>query len=217
MKLLFIGMGPGNGMSVARRFGREGFEILMVARDPEKLTEYAAELEKEGVASSSFAVDIADKLAFRELLTEIVAQHPDISIMHYNASAFNPALPSEIDLDTFMADLNINIVGALLSAQAVLPAMRARGAGTIFLTGGGTALDAPANLASLGVGKAGMRSLAFTLAKECKDYGIHVATITICGMIQPGTQLAPEIIAENFWKLHQDRDTEHWQTEIMMD
>jgi NAD(P)-dependent dehydrogenase (short-subunit alcohol dehydrogenase family) len=82
--------------------------------------------------------------------------------------------------------------------------MRKTGRGTILFTGGGLALDPSGWLpaASLAIGKAGLRSLALTLHAELAPIGIHAATVTIAGQIQPGTAFAPESIAEAFWALH---------------
>lgn len=203
MKLLLIGMGPGIGMAVARRFGRAGFEILMVARDADKLNRYEQELAREGIRSRGFAVDIANETAYTELLTRLAAEHPDLDILHYNASAYNPAPPSAISLPVFHQDFQINTVGALIAAQAFFPAMKTRGAGTIFLTGGGSALQAPPELISRSIGKAGMRNFAFALADECAPLGIRVGTVTVHGMVQPGTKHDPDIIAGEFWRLYQ--------------
>lgn len=57
-------------------------------------------------------------------------------------------------------------------------------------------------MASLGVGKAGIRNLAFSLFAELKDAGIHAATVTIGGLVKPGTAFDPDQIAEAYWTLH---------------
>lgn len=214
MKLLLIGMGPGNGLSIAKRFGRAGFEILMVARKEAALQHFKTELANAGIKSEAFAVDISDDMAFAQLLEKIAHDHTDIDILHYNASAYNPAKPSEIKLDVFMKDLKTNIVGAILAVQAVMPQFKKRNHGVIFFTGGGTAIKAPAMLASLGIGKAAIRNLTFSLADECKDYGIHVATITISGMVKAGTHFDPDLIADEFWRLYQQPQGA-WETEVM--
>jgi len=214
MKLLLIGMGPGNGLAIARRFGREGFHILMVARSEEKLTAFSAELAAEGIRSTGYAADISDESAFGALLTRIAAEHSDIGILHYNASAFNPAKPSEISIPVFEKDLRINLIAAVMAVQAVFPQMKKRGSGAILFTGGGTAFHAPPQLASLAIGKAALRSLAFTLAAECRPLGIHAATITIDGMVKAGTRFDPDLIADEFWRLYRQPAAE-WETEVI--
>lgn len=215
-KLLLVGMGPGIGMALAKQFGLEGFEVLMVARNADKLPGYTAELADMGIRSTGYAVDISDLPAFQRLMTELADEHPDLEILHYNASAFNPAAPSEIQLPVFMSDLNINITGALLAYQAFFPVFKTRGHGVIFLTGGGSAFKAPAALASLGIGKAGMRNLVFSMAEECRPFGIQVSTVTINGMVQPGTRFDPVRIAGTFKDLYGLPKGE-WPEEIVLD
>jgi len=202
-------------MSVAKRFGREGFEVLMVARDADKLRRFEQELADEGIRSRGYAVDIADEAAFAAQITKIAVEHPDLDILHYNASAYNPAPPSVVSLPVFHQDFQINMVGALIATQAFLPGMKKRGHGTIFLTGGGSALKAPPELVSLSIGKAGMRNLALCLAEECAPLGIRVSTVTVCGMVQPGTKYDPDIIAGEFWRLYQ-LPKARWEREVML-
>ena len=214
MKLLLVGMGPGNGISIAKRFGREGFEILMVARNEDKLNRYVTELSGMGIRAQAYSADIADSESFMQALETILSTHSDIDILHYNASSYNPAMPSQISLPVFLNDLNINVVGALLAAKAVFPQMKDRGHGTLFFTGGGTALQPPALLASLGVGKAAMRNLVFSIAEEGAPLGIHAATVTITGMVKAGTRFDPDLIADEFWRLYQ-LPKEQWETEVI--
>jgi short-subunit dehydrogenase len=105
-------------------------------------------------------------------------------------------------------------VGALLvAAQHVAPAMRTAGRGTILVTGSALEFRATAAYAGLAVQKAAVRSLTLTLAEELRPVGIHVATVTVEGLIQPGTHYDPERIAEQFWDLHAEpRDS--WRTEV---
>ncbi|MFN0015314.1 MAG: SDR family NAD(P)-dependent oxidoreductase [Saprospiraceae bacterium] len=215
MKLLLIGTGPGVGMAVARRFGSAGFELLMIARDADKLRRYETELAVDNIQSRGFAVDIADEAAFSALMIRLAAEHPDLDVLHYNASAYSPAPPSELMLSVLHSDFQVNTVGALIAVQAFLPAMKKRGSGTIFFTGGGSALQAPSELVSLSIGKAGMRNFALCLADECAPLGIRVSTVTISGMVQPGTQYDPHIIAATFWRLYQlPADT--WEREVLL-
>lgn len=215
MKLLLIGIGPGIGMAVARRFGRAGFDILMIARSADKLRHFEQELSAEGIRAQGYAADIANEAAFTEQMAKIAAEHPDLDILHYNASAYNPASPSAVSLPVFHQDFQINTVGALIAVQAFLPAMKTRGHGTFFFTGGGSALKAPPELVSLSIGKAGMRNLALCLAEECAPLGIRVATVTVCGMVQPGTKYDPDRIAGEFWRLHQ-LPIGTWEREVML-
>lgn len=214
MKYLLIGIGPGNGLALARRFGQSGFDILMVARNADKLSQYESELASEGIRAQGYATDISDASAFQRTLQNILTEHPTVDVMHYNASAYSPALPSEISPQIFLDDLKTNVLGALIAAQAVLPQMQQRQQGTLFFTGGGSALQPSPIISSLGAGKAAMRNFVQSLAQECGPLGIHVATVTICGMVQPGTKYDPHLIAAEFWRLY-EQPAESWESEVI--
>jgi NADP-dependent 3-hydroxy acid dehydrogenase YdfG len=99
------------------------------------------------------------------------------------------------------ADLRFSVGGALAAAQAVLPATRAKGKGSLLFAGGGFAFEPLPSLASLGVGKAGIRNLALSLFAELKDAGMHAGTVTICGLVKADTPLDPDHIAQAYWSL----------------
>ena len=80
--------------------------------------------------------------------------------------------------------------------------MKKKGAGAIFITGGGQGLEPWHVLSSLAIGKAAIRSLCFSLHQELKSKGIKVATVTINGQVNPTTKFAPDLICEEFWKLY---------------
>jgi NAD(P)-dependent dehydrogenase (short-subunit alcohol dehydrogenase family) len=96
----------------------------------------------------------------------------------------------------------VNVIGALISAKQVLPHMREQQRGSILFTGGGLALGPAPQYASLAMGKAALRNLAYSLGGELEDENILVGTVTIAGYIKPGTHFAPERIADAFWALH---------------
>jgi NAD(P)-dependent dehydrogenase (short-subunit alcohol dehydrogenase family) len=201
-----IGIGPGLGAALARRFADGGFTVLGLARDPRKIAAEAGVIPRR--------VDAADIAGLADALDEgAVAAGGQIDVLIYNVyrATMAPGGPSLLDPDNMVADFRVNVAGALAAARAVLPGMRKSGRGTILFTGGGLALDPTASLA---IGKAGLRSLALTLHAELAPLGIHAATVTIAGQIQPGTAFAPDRIAEVFWALHADQPG-HFRNEIV--
>jgi NAD(P)-dependent dehydrogenase (short-subunit alcohol dehydrogenase family) len=148
------------------------------------------------------AADASDPATIAAALPEPVA------VLIHNAyrATMAEAGPSSLAVRDLVADFTVNVAGALAAAQEVLPGMRQAGRGSILFTGGGLALDPTGWLpaASLAVGKAGLRSLAQALHAELAPAGIHAGTVTVAGMIAPGTAFDPARIAEAFWSLHQD-------------
>jgi NAD(P)-dependent dehydrogenase (short-subunit alcohol dehydrogenase family) len=93
----------------------------------------------------------------------------------------------------------------------VAPRMAARGSGSILLTGG---MPAPvAAYTSLSLGKAGLRTLAAVLHEHLGPQGVHVATVTVGGYVEPGGDYDPDDIAEHYWRLHVQR-REDWELEV---
>jgi NAD(P)-dependent dehydrogenase (short-subunit alcohol dehydrogenase family) len=93
--------------------------------------------------------------------------------------------------------------------------MRRAGRGTLLYTGGGLALAPKPGLACAALCKAALRSLALSLAAELAPEGIHAATVTVCGFVQPGTPLSPDLVAETFWELYLEKSSA-WQAERLL-
>lgn len=209
-----VGFGTGVSMGVAKAFGKEGYALALVARNPDKLADNAQALQAEGYLVQTFAADAGDEASLVRVFTQIRTQLADPEVLIYNAAAFTPGKPSSIASDVLIADFRVNVAGALIAVQQVLPAMRSRKKGTILLTGGGLALQPFADASSLAIGKAGIRTLAFTLAQELKDSSIRVGTVTIGGTVQPGTHFDPDAIAQSYIALHK-QSSEGSEVEII--
>ena len=195
-RAVVVGIGPGLGGAIARRFAREGYAVTGLARDP-------------GRAGSMPDVTLLQAdAAYPDQLTEAIGAGGAVEVLVYNAYRATMAQggPSNLAPEVLVEDFRVNVAGALAAARAVLPDMLAAGRGTILLTGGGLALDPTGWLpaASLGVSKAGLRNLALTLHAELAPRGVHVGTVTVAGQIQIGTAFDPNHIADAFWALHAD-------------
>jgi short-subunit dehydrogenase len=211
---VIVGVGEGVGMAVARRFGQEGFKLALIARRPESITQYAERLAQAGIPAHGYAADSGAESSLVSTFNRINSDLGAPTVLVYNAAAVKEGQPSELTAAELLADFQVNVTGALISSQQVIPGMREQGAGTILFTGGGLALNPRPKYASLAIGKAGLRSLAFALAGELAPDGIHVATVTIAGFIQPGTHFDPTNIAASYWALH-TQPKDQWETEVV--
>lgn len=200
------------GTALAKRFARGGFEVAGFARSAKSLEGTKRALDEAGARSQMWAADASDPASLEAAFRSATEAHGAPSVLVYNVSVLKAGRPSRVPSDTFVSDFRANVLGALVATKLVLPAMRSAGAGTVLFTGGGLALEPMVEFASLSVGKAGIRSLALSFAKELEPEGIHVATVTIAGMIKPGTRFDPDAIAEHFWELH-EQPRGAWETE----
>jgi NAD(P)-dependent dehydrogenase (short-subunit alcohol dehydrogenase family) len=125
--LAVVGYGPGVGAAVARRFARDGYRVLGLSR---RANGPAGDVEFR-------KADASDPSSLAQALSG-----ERVDVLVFNAYRMTPvAGPSELTPEALMADMQVNLAGALASARAVLPAMRTRGSGAILFTGGGLAFD----------------------------------------------------------------------------
>jgi short-subunit dehydrogenase len=210
--LLVLGAGPGLSASVARRFGREGCTVTLVARDEQKVTELADQLRGDGIAVDTATADAADAGSFRAAL-EGLAERMTPGVVVYNAALIARDRILDIGVGDLLTGYAVDVVGAVSAAQVFTPAMREARAGTFLATGGDGYLDPDPDHASLAVGKAGLRAAVTLLHKELKDDHVHAASVTVHGTIGSEAALAPELIAESYWALH-EQPIDEWTDEI---
>jgi NAD(P)-dependent dehydrogenase (short-subunit alcohol dehydrogenase family) len=220
-----LGVGPGLGAAVARRFAREGFAVALMARNEDGLSGIRQEIEEDGGAALSISADATDPASVEAAFGRVREGLGDPEIFVYNAGAFQMGGILEIPPDRFDECFRANCAGAFYAAQQVLPAMVEAGRGTILLTGATASLRGSARFSALAVGKFGLRALAQSMAREFGPQGIHVAHVVIDGQIntprvrerfpdrEAHTMLSPDAIAETYWRLHaQDRTA--WTLEL---
>jgi short-subunit dehydrogenase len=213
--LLILGAGPGLSASVARRFGRGGCTVTLVARDEQKVTELADQLRGDGIAVDTATADAADAGSFRAAL-EGLAERMTPGVVVYNAALIASDSILAADNDYLLSAHAIDVLGAISAAQVFTPAMRQAGGGTFLATGGYAGVDPQPSYATISLGKAGLRAAVSLLHDELKGDGVHVAGVTIAGAIAPGTALDPDRIADTYWTLH-TQPAGDWSAETPFD
>jgi NAD(P)-dependent dehydrogenase (short-subunit alcohol dehydrogenase family) len=220
-----LGVGPGLGAAVARRFAREGFAVAMMAREEERLGTLREEIQDAGGTALAVSADATDAASVASAFDQVQEKLGSPEVFVYNAGAFQMGGILELSPEQFDNCFRANCSGAFYGAQQVLPAMVEREQGTIILTGATAALRGSANFAALATGKFGLRALAQSMAREFGPQGIHVAHVIIDGQIntptlretQPDreehTTLSPDAIAKTYWQLHA-QDPTAWTLEL---
>jgi NAD(P)-dependent dehydrogenase (short-subunit alcohol dehydrogenase family) len=206
-----IGAGPGIGRAVAQRFAREGLSVAVLARRQATVDDTAAALAPTGGPVLALAADARDERELRGALDAVVEAHGVPAALVYNAALIRPDEPGELSAADHLDAWSVNVLGAHTAVAHVAPLMAARGSGSILLTGG---MPAPlAAYTSLSLGKAGLRTLAAVLHEHLGPQGVHVATVTVGGYVEPGGDYDPDDIAEHYWRLHLQRP-EEWELEV---
>jgi NAD(P)-dependent dehydrogenase (short-subunit alcohol dehydrogenase family) len=220
-----LGVGPGLGSAVARRFAREGFSVALMARREESVSGVRREIEEGGGKALPVSTDATDPASVAAAFGRVRGELGDPGVFVYNAGAFQVGGILDLSPEKFDECFRTNCAGAFYAARHVLPAMVEGGGGTVLLTGATAALRGGARFSALAVGKFGLRALAQSMAREFGPQGVHVAHIVIDGQINtPGmrevsggredhTMLSPDAIAETYWHLHAQHPTA-WTLEL---
>ncbi|HEV2093505.1 MAG TPA: SDR family NAD(P)-dependent oxidoreductase [Rubrobacter sp.] len=220
-----LGVGPGLGAAVARRFAREGFAVALMARREESVAGVRGQIQDAGGSALPVSADATDPASVAAAFEEVRDTLGNPEVFVYNAGAFQMGGILDLSPEKFDECFKANCAGAFYAAQQVLPAMVEAGRGTVLLTGATAALRGGARFSALAVGKFGLRALAQSMAREFGPQGIHVAHAIIDGQIdtprlretspdrEDHTMLSPDAIAETYWQLHL-QDSTAWTLEL---
>jgi NAD(P)-dependent dehydrogenase (short-subunit alcohol dehydrogenase family) len=219
-----VGVGPGLGAALARRFSKE-YAVAINARNKDYLRSLAQEIRSSGGKVLEVAADIGDRAQVEAAFKSIGEQLGSPEVLLYNAGSGSWGTIAEVSAEMYEHDWRVNAFGAFLCAKAVAPEMIARKRGVMLFTGATAGVKAGANSISFGPAKFAMRGLAQALARDLGPKGIHVAWVNVDGAIDiprlreryPQVRdedlLKPDAIAETYWHLaHQDRSA--WTMEL---
>lgn len=217
-----IGVGPGLGASLARRFSKE-YAVAIGARSADYLRTLAGDIRNTGGTPLEVQADVGNREQVAAAFKMIRERLGEPEVLLYNAAAGPFGNIDEVSPEQFENSMGINALGAFLCVKECVPAMVARGRGVILFTGATAGIKAGARSVAFGPGNFAKRGLAQSLARDLGPKGIHVAWINIDGAIdlphrqRPGVSkedmLNPDAIAETYWHLaHQDRSA--WTMEM---
>lgn len=204
-----VGVGPGNGAAFARRFAEGGHAAALLARRQELTNQLANELPD----ARAYACDVADAAAIERAFSAIREDMGAVETLIYNAGNAVWGSVEEISAADFEMGWRINTLGAFLTAQKVIPAMKTAGSGNIVFIGATASRRGGAKSAAFAAGKAAQRSLAESMARHLWPAGIHVSLIIIDGVIdlERSRQRMPDKPDDFFLKASDIAETV-WQT-----
>jgi NADP-dependent 3-hydroxy acid dehydrogenase YdfG len=222
--ILVLGAGPGLGMSVAHRFGKEGYAVALVSRSAARHADYLRSLADAGIAAAAFTADASDRQQLRDAVDAVRARFDRIDVGYYGPAALD-VLPGDITtLDAAGAESALRgVVPAVDFASLLIPELTERGAGGLLFAGGLSSVVPMPPLGGLALFAAAVRNYALTLHAALEPAGVYAGTITIGGLIERGdihratsdnpaffgdvsvATLNPDDLADTVWRLYTDR------------
>lgn len=169
---LVTGGGRGIGRAIAAGLSRAGAAVTVLGRSRRSLDEAVA----SGDAQGAVVADVADQASVTAAIAEAAARQP-IDILIANAGAAESAPFAKSDAAMFQRMFDVNVMGVVHAAQAVLPGMKARGSGRIVAIASTAGLKGYAYVSAYSAAKHAVVGLVRSLALEVAGSGITVNAV----------------------------------------
>jgi uncharacterized protein len=174
---LVTGASSGIGAVYADRLAKRGYDLILVARNGERLKSLATRLTSEtGRSVAALPADLGDKAALAKV-EAVLRDDPSIVMLVNNAGTASRAPLLDADVDEMEALITLNVTALTRLTYAAAPAFVARGAGTIINIASVVAI-APERLNGVyGASKAFVLALSYSLHHELAEKGVRVQAV----------------------------------------
>ena len=174
-----VGVGPGNGAALGRRFSKQGYAVALLARTTETSGPLAASLPD----ARAYSCDVTDAASVASVFDAIAREMGPVHTLVYNAGSGVWGTVEDIDAVAFEASFRVNALGLLLAAKKIIPSMRDKGGGNIVVIGATSSRRGVARTAAFAPAKAAQRSLTESMARHLWPQNIHVCLIIVDGVV----------------------------------
>ncbi len=172
--VVVTGASSGIGAALVAEFVRSGDRVTMVARREAEMRALAAELPGQ---TQHFVVDLSkmeDALAW---IAQAEASFGNVDVFIHNAGVQLVEPAEEHDPEALQAMLRLNLLVPLAITRHILPAMLARGSGTIVDVASVAGLAPTPGMWGYNASKAGLGAASESLRGELRNTGVHVVTV----------------------------------------
>lgn len=171
--LIVTGASSGIGLSTAVALSAGGAKVALLARSGDALQRLAQQLP----GSLPVTVDVTDFDALREAISAVHRHYGRIDGLVNNAGRSYAASIEEIDPAVFDEIFHLNVLGPIIAMQAVIPAMREQGAGSIVNINSGTAFMTVPQYSVYSSSKRALLGFSLTARAELEKDHIVVSEI----------------------------------------
>ncbi len=191
--VLITGSSRGFGLAMAEEFAKHGARLVLTARDPYELERARQKLLQGGLVASpqavlSLACDLTGAAETQEMAARATEYFGRIDILVNNAGIISVGPVEDQPLAAFKQAIEANYYCALHATMAVLPAMLARGAGSIVnIASIGGKLAVP-HLLPYSASKFALVGFSQGLNAEVRSKGIQVTTVCP-GLMRTGSHI----------------------------
>ncbi|MHA6247575.1 SDR family NAD(P)-dependent oxidoreductase [Pontibacter sp. CAU 1760] len=184
--VLITGGSRGLGLVMARQLAAEGARLILCARDAVELENARMELAGKGAEVLVQKCDVTVEQQVNDMITNVQNEFYPIDVLINNAGIIQAGPMAEMTLEDYEQAINTHYWGPVYTSLAVLPGMKARGAGRILnIASIGGKISVP-HLLPYSASKFALVGLSEGMRAELAKYNISVTTATP-GLIQTGS------------------------------
>lgn len=172
------GIGPGMGRDIALACARQGADVVLAARSPDRLEAVAEEVRALGRRALPVPTDVTDAAQVEHLVGATNEEFGRLDVLVNNAFKQPPFATLEgMDMDDWNESLEMNCTQAVRFSRAVLPTMREQGAGSIVNIATLSIRNNRPNFGAYAAAKSALTSVTRTMAQEVGPDGIRVNAV----------------------------------------
>jgi uncharacterized protein len=174
---LVTGASTGIGAIYADRLAKRGYDLILVARNEQRLNAVAEQLRAEtGVQVTPLPADLNDKAGLAKV-EAVLHEDPSITMLVNNAGVGSVASILQADVDKIEAMIDLNITALTRLTYAAAPAFVARGAGTIINISSVVGIAVENLNGVYSASKSYVLSFGHSLQKDLAEKGVRVQTV----------------------------------------
>lgn len=226
---LIVGAGDATGSAIAKRFAQAGFTVCVTRRTPDASATLVQSIQASGGRALAYQLDARREDEVIALFNKIESEVGSLEIVVFNVGG-NVRLPLlEMTAEKYFKTWEICAMAGFLVGREAARMLLPKGHGTILFTGATASLRGGVGFSAFAGGKAALRALAQSMAREFGPQGLHIAHVVVDGVIdsarvrkeQPervaalGKQglLEPDSIARAYLWLH-EQSPDAWTFEL---
>ncbi|MGB8813108.1 MAG: SDR family NAD(P)-dependent oxidoreductase [Paracoccaceae bacterium] len=172
--------GAGIGRAGAMAMAAVGATVVVTDIDPRSAQAVAAEIVAAGGRADALGLDVTNDAALADTIRDAAIRHGRLDILHSHAGIQIPGALDQVTVDQMDASWRLNVRSHFVATQAVMPIMRAQGAGSIIITASNSGVQYDREMIAYATTKHAVIAMARQIAVDCARYNVR------CNALCPG-------------------------------
>ena len=178
LTVVITGATSGIGRATALEFARKGYNLALTARRQDVLNTVAAECDRAGGKTFTWAVDVSDEQMVYEFAKKAQEEFGTIDVWVNNAAVAMMGPFEETPMENIKRLLDVNLMGYLYGARAALGFFRKQGHGSLINVASQVGMGGQPYSIAYTTSKAAIRGMSLCLQQELvEEENIHVCTV----------------------------------------